>query len=258
LPWRGAWSISVTDGIILAIAALLGGGINAVAGAGTLITFPAMIAIGYDSKVANVTNKIALWPGSVSTVVAYRPELSANSDTVKRLVPAMVIGGLIGSILLLATPTDVFDVIVPFLILGSCALLAFQAKITAWALKDKNPDAKLLNLGVVLVSAYGGYFGGGLGIVSLALFAIFLSEDLQVSNAIKGFLQMTVNGVAAVYFVIFGDVAWEAAVLMMVFSLAGGYYGARIARKLPRKQLLFAAVGYGTLAGLYLLARLWI
>lgn len=236
---------------------MLGGGINAVAGAGTLITFPAMIAIGFDSKVSNVTNKIALWPGSVSTVVAYRKELDDNRPTLKMLLAPMLAGGLAGSALLLATPTDVFDVIVPFLILGSCALLALQGQITAFALKGKNPDDRLLMLGTFAVSTYGGYFGGGLGIVSLALFAVFLPNDLQVSNAIKGFLQMTVNGIAAVYFVFFGNVAWDAAALMMAFSLIGGYGGARIARKLPRKQLLIVAVGYGTIAGLYLLAQLF-
>ena len=250
--------MSLTDGIILAIAALLGGGINAVAGAGTLITFPAMIGLGFDAKVANVTNKIALWPGSVSTVLAYRTELDNNRSTLKLLLPPMLIGGLAGSILLLATPTDVFDAIVPFLILGSCALLALQGKITAYALKGKNPDDNMLRLGTLIVSAYGGYFGGGLGIVSLALFAVFLPNDLQVSNAIKGFLQMSVNGIAAIYFIFFGNVAWDAAVLMMAFSLIGGYYGARIARKLPRKQLLIVAIGYGTLAGLYLLLQLFI
>lgn len=249
--------MSVTDGIILAIAALLGGGINAVAGAGTLITFPAMMAIGFDSKVSNVTNKIALWPGSVSTVFAYRNELDQNRGTVKMLLLPMLTGGLAGSFLLLATPTDIFDIIVPFLILGSCALLALQGQITAYALKGKKPDDRLLKLGTFIVSTYGGYFGGGLGIVSLALFAVFLPEDLQVSNAIKGFLQMAVNGVAAIYFVFFGQVAWEAAAVMMSFSLLGGYGGAKVARKLPRKQLLIVAIGYGTIAGLYLLAKVW-
>ena len=217
-----------------------------------------MIAIGFDSKVSNVTNKIALWPGSVSTVLAYRSELGENTSTLKLLLPPMLLGGIVGSILLLSTPTDVFDVIVPFLILGSCALLALQGQITAYALKGKHPDDRWLRLGTFLVSAYGGYFGGGLGIVSLALFAVFLPNDLQVSNAIKGFLQMSVNGIAAVYFVFFGDVAWEAAGLMMVFSLVGGYGGAKVARKLPRKQLLIVAIGYGTIAGLYLLAKLFV
>jgi uncharacterized membrane protein YfcA len=217
-----------------------------------------MVAVGYDSKVANVTNKIALFPGYVSSVVAYKQELQANSNTMKSLLLPMSAGAIAGSVLLLATPTDVFDVIVPFLILGSCALLAFQPQITAFALKGKNPDPKLLNIGVLAVSAYGGYFGGGLGIVTLALFAIFLPTDIQASNALKGFLQMSVNGLAAIYFSIFGNVAWEAALLMAVFSLVGGYWGARIARKLPRKQLVTVAVGYGTLAGLYLLLRLWV
>lgn len=236
----------------------MGGGINAVAGAGTLITFPVMVAVGYDSKIANVTNKIALWPGSVSTVVAYRPELATNAETMKVLLLPMAAGAIIGSVLLLSTPTDVFDVIIPFLILGSCALLAFQSRITAYALKGKRPDTNLLRLGVLAVSAYGGYFGGGLGIVTLALFAVFLPTDLQASNALKGFLQMSVNGLAAMYFAFFGNVAWDAALMMAVFSLIGGYWGARIARKLPRKQLLTVAVGYGTLAGFYLLLRLWI
>lgn len=217
-----------------------------------------MVAVGFDTKVSNVTNKVALWPGSVSTVFAYRPELSRNSETLKALLLPMAVGSIVGSVLLLSTPTDVFDVVIPFLILGSCALLAFQGKITQVALKGQNPDPKLLKAGVLIASAYGGYFGGGLGIITLAVFSMFLPQDLQSSNALKGFLQMFVNGLAVIYFVIFANIAWEAALLMGVFSLVGGYGGAKIARKLPRKQLLIVAVGYGTLAGLYLLLRLFV
>jgi len=242
----------------LGTAAFFAGGINAVAGGGTLIGFPALIAAGYDSKVANVTNTVALWPGTVGGSIAYLPEIQRQRETIKQISIPVIIGALLGSALLLATPTEVFDVLVPFLILGACALLFFQTRITAMVASGISVDSGgywPLRIGVFFASIYGGYFGAGLGIIVLALFGFFLDEDIQHANALKGLVSMFVNGLASVYFGIFGDVVWEAALIMAVTSLAGGFFGAQVARKLPRERLRQVAVGYGTIAALVLLVR---
>jgi uncharacterized membrane protein YfcA len=259
--------------VALGTAAFFAGGINAVAGGGTLIGFPALIAAGYSSKVANVTNTVALWPGTVGASTAYLPELKRQQDTIKMIAIPVVIGALLGSFLLLATPTEVFDNLVPFLILGACALLFFQIRITkliasrlqvsarstsgtgSTALEVETGGGWPLRITVFLAAIYGGYFGAGLGIILLALFGIFLSEDIQHANALKGLVAMFVNGLASVYFGIFGDVVWEAALIMAVMSLLGGYLGAQVARRLPRERLRLVAVSYGTIAALVLLVR---
>lgn len=248
--------MSALEIVGLAVAAFFAGGINAVAGGGTLIGFPALIAAGYSSKVANVTNTVALWPGTVGGSVAYFPEINRQRETIKMIAPWVVVGALLGSFLLLATPTDVFDSLVPFLILGACALLFFQVRIAqlvaSGGLQVDSGGGWPLRITVLLASIYGGYFGAGLGIILLALFGIFLSEDIQHANALKGLVAMFVNGLASVYFGIFGEVVWEAALIMAVMSLIGGYLGAQVARKLPRDKLRLVAVTYGTIAALVL------
>lgn len=251
--------MSALEIIGLAVAAFFAGGINSVAGGGTLIGFPALIAVGYSSKVANVTNTVALWPGTVGQSTAYLPEINRQRDTIKMIAIPVVIGALMGSVLLLKTPTDVFDSLVPFLILGACALLFFQTRITraiaSGGLEVTSGGGWPLRITVFFASLYGGYFGAGLGIILLALFGIFLESDIQHANALKGLVAMFVNGLASVYFGIFGDVVWEAALVMAVMSLIGGYLGAQVARKLPRDKLRMVAVTYGTIAALVLLVR---
>jgi uncharacterized membrane protein YfcA len=251
--------VSALEIIGLAIAAFFAGGINAVAGGGSLIGFPALLAVGFNSKVANVTNTVALWPGTVGASTAYLPEINRQRATIKMIAIPVMLGALLGSFLLLATPTEVFDSIVPFLILGACALLFFQVRITrliaSGGLQVESGGGWPLRITVFIASIYGGYFGAGLGIILLALFGIFLSEDIQHANALKGLAAMFVNGLASIYFGIFGDVAWEAALIMAVMSLVGGYLGAQLARRLPRERLRMVAVTYGTIAALVLLVR---
>lgn len=242
---------------LLAIAAFFAGGINAVAGGGSLIGFPALVAAGYPAKVANVTNTVALWPGSIGGSIAYLPEINRQRETIKIIALPTIAGALLGSFLLIATSNQVFEVVVPFLILGACALLFFQPRITAFVasgVRIKSSGSWPLRIGCFLASVYGGYFGAGLGIIVLAVFGVFLDEDIQHANALKGLVSVFVNGLASGYFAIFGDVVWEAAAVMAVASLIGGYLGAGLARKLPRDRLRMAAVTYGTIAALILLA----
>lgn len=240
--------------------AFVAGGINAVAGGGTLISFPALVAAGYSSKVANVTNTVALWPGAVGGSVAYRQELSRQRATIVVILLPTIFGALSGAALLLLTPDSAFKVIVPFLILGACGLLAFQDRINARFVTAEMHERKgrplwALRVLIYLTALYGGYFGGGLGIITLAVFGVFLSEDIQHANALKGLFAMTVNGLAAAYFGLFGHVAWAAAIVMTICSLGGGYAGANLARRLPQARVRQVAVIYGTIAAVYLLLK---
>jgi uncharacterized protein len=253
--------VSPFEAIALAVAAFFAGGINAIAGGGTLIAFPVLLAVGYSSKVANVTNTLAVFPGTVGTSLAYRGEISRQRQTIIVITVPTIIGAASGAALLLTTPEGAFDAIVPFLILAACALLAMQDRLTrlivrsGHVLAGSNWGLWLLRIGVFLVALYGGYFGAAMGIVMLAMFGLLLPDDLQHANALKGLVAMAINGIAAVYFGLFGDVAWEAAGIMAIASLAGGYFGVSVARRLRRDRLRQVAVIYGTIAALVLLAR---
>ena len=248
------------EAVILALAAFIASAINAVAGGGTLIAFPALLAVGYGSKVANVTNTVAIWPGTVGGSWAYRGEISRQRQTIISISIPVITGAIAGSALLLSTPESTFDWIVPFLIWGACALLFFQERLTVMVSQsrfafDTRLGTWLLRLGVFGVAVYGGYFGAAMGIVMLALFGLLLPDDIQHANALKGLVAMTVNGIAAVYFGIFGEVAWEAAAIMAVAALAGGYLGVGFARRLRRDRLRLFAVLYGSIAAAVLMAR---
>lgn len=251
--------MGVLEVIALALAAFFAGAINAVAGGGTLIGFPALIAAGYSAKVANVTNTVAIWPGTVGQSAAYLPEINRQRDTIRSIAIPTIGGALLGSVLLLSTPTDIFDAVVPFLILGACALLFFQTRITrliaGGRLRVDSGNGWPLRFGVLCAAVYGGYFGAGLGIILLALFGVFLEGDIQHANALKGLAALVINGLASGYFALFGPVVWQAALVMAAMSLLGGFSGAQVARRLPGERLRQVAVTYGTIAALVLLFR---
>jgi uncharacterized membrane protein YfcA len=244
----------------LGLAAFAAGAINAIAGGGTLIAFPALLAAGYSAKVSNVTNTVAVWLGTVGGSFAYRKEISDQRRTITAIAVPTVIGAVAGSALLLSTPDATFDIVVPFLILGACLLLALQDRLTRMVTSSRLPlnpglSVWLIRAGVFLVALYGGYFGAAMGIIMLAIFGLLLPDDIQHVNALKGFVAMSINSIAAAYFAVFGEVAWEAAAVMAVCSLAGGYLGVGFARRLRRDRLRAFAVTYGTIAALVLLTR---
>lgn len=242
-------------------AAFAAGAINAVAGGGSLVSFPALIAAGYGSKAANVTNTVALWPGYVGGSIGYRGELRRQRRRVGVLSVPAVLGSLVGSGVLLATPEAAFDAIVPFLILFACGVMAFQSPLADLARRRQLAarDAAHMPAGllaaVFVLAIYGAYFGGGLGIIMLAILAILLPDDLQHSNALKGLLSAVINFVAVAAFVIFGPVQWGAAAVMAGGSLAGGYLGVGLARSLGQRWLRLAVIAYGVVAAVVLLVR---
>ncbi len=247
--------------ILLAAVAFAAGAINAVAGGGSLISFPALVAAGYESKTANVTNTVALWPGFVGGSVGYREELRVQRRRMLALAPPAVVGAIVGAVVLLATPAAAFDAIVPFLILFACAVLAFQDQLAAFAEThhlgavhgEHVPPAMLATTFVLAI--YGAYFGAGMSIIMLALLGIFMPDDIQRSNALKVMLAALINAVAVVYFALFGPVRWGTAAVMAVGAILGGYIGAHFARRLGRRWLRGIVLAYGVTSAIVLLLR---
>ena len=248
----------------LLAAAFAAGAINAVAGGGSLISFPALIAAGYSSKTANVTNTVALWPGYVGGSLGYREELRGQGRRLLQLAVPNVLGALAGSIVLLVTPESAFDVIVPFLILFASLLMAFQDRIGAYterhraAFAERGAMPPELLVSMFLLGVYGAYFGAALGIMTLALFVIFIGDNIQRLNALKGMSSLIINAVAVGWFALFGPVAWGAAALMAAGALAGGYLGVGVARRLGREWLRAAVIAFGLAASAVLFARLFV
>jgi uncharacterized membrane protein YfcA len=243
--------------------AFLAGAINSVAGGGTLISFPGLMAAGFSPKVANVTNTVAVVPGFLGGSIAYRDEVGRQRYNIGLVVPPALLGALTGSIILLSTPESTFEAVVPFLIYGACLVLAYQDRIAARfragiATGDTHVDVGRVRIAIYCVTIYGGYFGAAMGIIVLAVLGVFLPDDIQRSNALKGIIALVTNALAAVYFAIFGDVAWEAAGVMAFATLIGGFAGARVAMKLSRNTLRAGIISYGTIAATVLLVRLFV
>jgi uncharacterized protein len=210
-----------------------------------------------------VTNTVAVVPGFIGGSVAYREELSRQRENIIAVVPPALFGAVAGAFILLNTPESAFKVIVPFLIFGACMLLAYQDRVSAYfrrdvAMADVHPHWWAVRIGIFLIAIYGAYFGAGFGIIILAVFGVFLPDDIQRSNALKGIVSFCVNAVAAVYFAIFGHVAWEAAAVMAVATLIGGFFGVRLARKLSRQTLRRGVITYGLFAAAILFGRLFV
>jgi uncharacterized membrane protein YfcA len=247
----------------LGLAAFVAGAINAVAGGGSLISFPALIAAGYPSKTANVTNTVALWPGYVGGSLGYREELRGQRPRLVQLAIPNIAGALVGAVVLLATPESAFDVVVPFLILFACGLMAAQDYIgryteehrLAFAATGRMPWPVFVSM--FFLGIYGAYFGAALGIMTLAIFVVMMSDDIQRLNALKGMSSLVINAIAVVWFASFGPVEWGPAAVMAVGALGGGYLGVGVARRLGRNWLRATEIGYGVVVAVVLLVRLW-
>jgi uncharacterized membrane protein YfcA len=238
---------------LLGGAALGAGAVNAVAGGGSLISFPALLAVGYPSVTANVTNMIAVTPGYASGSTAYRAELRGQRGRIRDLGLTTALGTAVGTAILLLAPEGAFDAVVPFLVLLACALLAAQP-LLARAVAARAPGGRGLHGGVFAAAIYGGYFGAGLGIMLLAVLGAFVVDDLQRLNALKGVLSLVVALVAGALVAVLGPVAWGPALLMAVANVAGGWIGARVARRLPAAALRWGIVVFGVAVAGVLLA----
>lgn len=240
---------------LLALAGLAAGVVNAVAGGGTLISFPALVSVGLPMVLANTTNTVAIWPGTLSSVLAYRRELGVERRRALWLAVPSLVGGVGGAALLLVLPEETFGTIVPFLLLFACVLLAFGASLRQVLARWSGAGHPLV-LGFVqlLVGVYAGYFGAAAGVLMMATMGVLLPIPPQHQNALKVWLAMLMNGVAAVGFVATGMVAWTPAAIMVITSLIGGFVGARLAQRLSPEWLRRCAIAVGLLAAGWLWA----
>lgn len=235
----------------LAVGACLAGAINAIAGGGTIVTFPLLIAFGMPAIQANATSTVALMVGIFGSVYGYRENLPAARPWMKLFAPVSIIGGVLGAWLLTVTSEKFFNDLVPFLILFATVLFLFGNIMSRLAGFDgievsTHPGKKLAAAAVQFgVAIYGGYFGAGIGILMLAAFALIGLKNIHEMNAIKTVLGGLINIVAAVYFVSAGLVNWPEAIVMMIGSTIGYYGGAALTQKIPQRQvrLLIAAIG---------------
>lgn len=248
--------MSPVDVVLLIVAGLIAGGVNAIAGGGTLIMFPALVATGMPTVNAAVTNAVALWPGYVGNVASLGPQARRESLARWPLAIYAVAGSLVGSALLLAASKDTVDLVIPILVLTASLVLAFQPRLRARLGGGADRDRPLvIAMAVVGVGIYGGFFQGALGVILLAVLGIALSAPLAIINALKGMLQLVVVSTNVVVFSIFGPVDWAVAALVAPASLLGGVLGGRFARRADETVLRRCVVVFGIAVGLWLAVR---
>jgi uncharacterized membrane protein YfcA len=249
--------VSAAEALAIFAAAVAAGGINAVVGSGSLITFPTLLAFGFPAIIANVSNNVGLVSGNLSGAVGYRRELAGQRPRLIRLGVFAAAGSLAGAVLLLSLPASAFTLIVPVLILVACVLVIVQPRLNAWmtarrAARDVQ-GSPVLAAGVLVSGAYGGYFGAAQGVLVIGLLGSFLDDDLQRVNAAKNVLVAIVNATAALVFILFAQVNWVVVLLITVGSTAGGLLGARLGRRLPPLALRIFVVIIGVISAVKLI-----
>jgi uncharacterized membrane protein YfcA len=249
---------TLSGDLLVAGAGFFAGGINAIAGGGTLISFPALLASGQSALSANITSTVALVWGWAGGAVAYRNELAGQRARVVRLAVPALIGGIGGAFLLLATPVHSFRTVVPYLVLLACALLAAQPFLARRLARQRGAHERLtldVYLVVLVGGVYGSYFGAGLGVALLALLGLLLADDLQRINALKGPLGFVVNIAGALVFVASGRVHWIHALILAVTAFLGATVSVRFARRLSPAVLRYTVVTLGVVVAAILILR---
>jgi hypothetical protein len=254
-------TLSIIDFILIGLAAVAAGLVNALAGGGTLITFPMLTAVGVPAVIANITNTVALCPGYLGGILAQRKDLQDQKERLWLLVPAAAIGGVIGGLLLFNTSEKVFRQLVPVLILLACGLLAAQEPLRSWLTKragqagSKKISERWAALPVGLAAIYGGYFGAGLSVIVLAVLGLVLEDNLTRLNALKQAVAFSTNIAAAILFIFSGRVLWPAALVMAVGALLGGNIGGRLAGRIKPSTLRYTVVAIGVVVAIIYLLR---
>ena len=258
---------------LVAGAGFLAGGINGIAGGGSLVSFPSLLAVGQPALTANVTSTVGIWPGYLGGVLGFRREIADQGDRVRSLLPAALLGAAAGAGLLLTTSPTAFEALTPYLILLASALFAAQpvlgrrvaaraeadeAEVAEAAKADESVETApsrrpahrriAAQASTFLSAVYGAYFGAGLGVVLLAVLGILLPDRLVRTNGLRGVFSLVINTVAAAIFVVRAPVAWGAAGLLAGGSLVGGYAGARVARRVPAPLLRAFVIVVGLVA----------
>ena len=245
--------------LLLVVVGAVASAINSVAGGGSLVSFPTLtLGLGIPSKIANATNSVGLWPGSLGGALGFRNLLGATQHHLKTLLLPTVLGSVLGAWLLIQTKQRVFDAIVPALILLAALLLAFQPQVKKWALGHR--QSLSTTTGVVLqfiVATYGGYFGAGMGIMMLAAFALYMEGTIHEINAVKNWLGVAINLVATAVFVSRGVVLFGPALALRVGGSAGGFAGAKISQKMDPEKLRIGIAVYGVVTAAYFAKQYW-
>lgn len=252
--------MSLFDAGFLFLTAVLAGALNSVAGGGSFLTFPALVFTGVSDIPANITNKIALWPGAMSGAAAYRRELNLASASLRSLVPATLAGTVLGALLLLSIDPLIFRLILPYLLLIATLLFAMSERINAWAYAHRSGSQQHMHWALLaflqfFIAIYGGFFGGGIGILMLALLSISGMDHIHTMNALKNLLGSIINGASVLTFLIQdlfawwagipGSIAWPQGIVMIIGAVIGGYAGGSFTRTLNPKLVRQAVVIIG-------------
>jgi len=246
--------------ILLFVAGVLGGALNAVAGGGSFIAFPALLFTGVPPIPANATNSLSLWTGIVASGGAYRNQLDVPWRVLLPLLVTSVIGGILGAFLLLRTPAHTFMEVLPWMMLGATLLFVFGPRLAAGRPSKVGADATVGAIVVasvfeLAVAVYGGYFGGAVGIVNLAMLAAIGMTDIHAMNALKSVLGTAINGVATLVFIVKRAVYWPQALVMIAGAVIGGYFGAHYAQKLPQNWVRAFVILVGAGMTIYFFAK---
>jgi len=252
--------LTLSQAIFLFFAGALGGTINAVAGGGSFIAFPALLFTGVPPVPANATNTLALWVGVTASGGAYRSRLNISRRVMIPLVVTSILGGLAGAFLLIKTPAQTFLRVLPWLMLGATLLFAFGKHLTGRISAGISHDASRAAIAgaaifELFVAIYGGYFGGGMGIMNLAMLAALGMTDIHAMNALKVVLGGFINGVATLTFVVSGAIVWPQAIVMTAGAILGGYFAAHYAQKLPQAWIRGFVIVVGVAMTAYFFVR---
>lgn len=246
--------MSVFNELLIFLAAVVAGFINAMAGGGTLVSFPVLLAVGISPVAANVTNTVALVPGTIGGMWAQRREFQSQRKRLVKLLPGGIIGGIVGGLLILNTNENTFRAIIPYLILLATALLAVQVKVKNWVVSrmghvhNEYQNPLLMIILVFLAAVYGGYFGAGLGVILMATLGLVTDENMTSLNFLKQALGFAINFAAAIYFAFSGKVNWLVAFVMIFGSLLGGWVGGMLAGRVKPEVLRWIVVSAGLVA----------
>lgn len=249
--------MSLAQLAVLFLAATAAGAINAVAGGGSFISFPALVLAGVPPISANATNTVALWPGTLASVGAYRRELAVQRTGILLFSAISLAGGLLGALLLLRTEESVFEELIPYLLLLATLVFAFSPQLTRLSRRagGARQGAPLRRAGILAlyfaVAVYGGFFGAGLGILTLAVLGLLGLENIHEMNALKTLQAGLVNGVAVAAFAVAGVVQWPVAALMTVGAILGGYGGAAVARRIKPAYVRYTVIAISVSLTLY-------
>ncbi len=263
-PLVAASTLSPWRLVVAFIAATVAGALNAAAGGGSFISFPALIAAGFPSMSANATNNTAMWVGTMASVGGFRRELAPYKHRLYAISAVGIAGGLAGSLLLLHTTQRAFDRFIPWLLLLATLLFALSPLATRYFRRHATHDPDYDGVSVrspaawailFVTAVYGGYFGAGIGFVIIATLAALGATDVTRMSGVKNVMAACVNGIAVVPFAFAGIIAWPEAGLMSVGSLIGGYYGAELVRRLPQRIVRFGIIALGGVLTIYFFVK---